>query len=63
MLKSFIAKSKVCNQNKKASMLYLSHEQTNKDFQLKSQMAVSLEDDDLKNTEKILLESGFFKDN
>ena len=44
-------------------MLYLSHEQTNKDFLLKSQMAVSLEDDDLKNTEKILLEIGFFKDN
>ena len=62
MLKSFIAKSKVGNQNKKSSMLYLSHEQTSKDFQLKSQMAVSLQDDDLKNTEKIWLESGFFKD-
>ena len=34
-------------------MMYFSHEQTSKDLQLKSQMAVSFQDDDLKNTEKI----------
>ena len=62
LLKSFIAKSKVGNQNKKTSMLYLSHKQTSKDFQLKSQIAVSLQDNDLKNTKKIWLESRFFKD-
>ena len=42
--------------------MYLSHELASKNHQLKSQMAVSLQDDDLKNTEKIWLESGFFKD-
>ena len=62
MLKSFIVKSKVGNQNKRASMMYLSHEQTSKDLQLKSQMAVSFQVDGLKNTEKIWVESGFFKD-
>ena len=43
-------------------MMYLLHELTSKDHQLKSQMAVSLQDDDLKNTEKIWLQSRFFKD-
>ena len=43
-------------------MMYLSQEPTSKDQQLKTQMAVSLQDDDLRNTEKIWLESGFFKD-
>ena len=42
--------------------MYLPHEQTSKDLQLKTQMAVSLQDDDLKNTEKAWLENGFFKD-
>ena len=42
--------------------MYLSQELTSKDRQLKSQMAISLQDEDLKNTEKIWLESGFFKD-
>ena len=42
--------------------MYLPHEQTIKDLQLKTQMAVSLQDDDLKNTEKIWSESGFFID-
>ena len=42
--------------------MYLSHEQTSKDLQLKSQMAVSFQVDGLKNTEKIWVESGFFKD-
>ena len=43
-------------------MMYLSQELTSKDHQLKSQVAVSLQDYDFKNTEKIWLESGFFKD-
>ena len=42
--------------------MYLPHEQTSKDLQLKTQMAVSLQDDDLKNTEKVWSENGFFKD-
>ena len=42
--------------------MYLSQELTSKDQQLKTQKAVSLQDEDLKNTEKIWLESGFFKD-
>ena len=58
---SFIAKSAVGNHNKKASMMFLSRELASKDHQLKSQMAVSFQDDDnFKNTEKIWLESGFF---
>ena len=40
----------------------LTQELTRKDQQLKMQMAMSLEDGDLKNTEKIWLEGGFFKD-
>ena len=39
--------------------MYLSQEITSKD---QTQMAVSFQDDDLNNTEKIWLESGFFKD-
>ena len=42
--------------------MYLSQELTSKDQQLKTQKAVSLQDEDLKNTEKIWLKSGFFKD-
>ena len=42
--------------------MYLSQELTSKDQQRKTQMAVSLQDDDLKNTGCIWLESGFFKD-
>ena len=43
--------------------MFLSQELASKDHHLKSQMAVSLQDDDnFKNTEKIWLESGFFKD-
>ena len=40
----------------------LTQELTRKDQQLKMQMAMSLEDGNLKNTEKIWLEGGFFKD-
>ena len=39
----------------------LTQELTSKDQQLKFQMAVSLQDDDLKNTEKVWVENGFFK--
>ena len=53
-------KSNVGNQNKKASMLYLSQEATNKDQELKSQMLISFQDDETKGSEKICLESGFF---
>ena len=46
----FIAKSNVGNQNKKASMMILSKEASNKDQQLKTQMLVSFQDDESKNT-------------
>ena len=52
----------VGNQNKKASKMSLTQELTSKNQQLKLQMAVSHQDGDLKNTEKLWLESGFFKD-
>ena len=59
----FIAKSAVGNHNKKASMMFLSQELTSKDHQLKSQMAVLLQDVyNLKNTEKIWQENGVFED-
>ena len=58
----FIAKFCVGNQNKKASTLYLSKEATSKDLQLKSQMVLSLTDDESKGSEKIWQEFGFFKD-
>ena len=48
------------NQNKKASMMYLSQEVTSKDQQLETKMEVSFQDDELKNTEKVQQESGFF---
>ena len=50
---SFIAKFCVGNQNKKASTLYLSKEANSKDLHLKSQMVLSLTEDESK---------GFFKD-
>ena len=58
----FIAKSHAGNQNKKASMLFLSKEVASKDQQLKTQMALSFQDDESKNTEKVWEESGFFDD-
>ena len=42
----FIAKSNVGNQNKKASMMFLSKEASNKDQQLKAQMFASFQDDE-----------------
>ena len=42
--------------------MYLSKEVTSKDHQLKTQMAVSFQDDELKNSEKVWQESGFFDD-
>ena len=56
----FIVKSNVSNQNKKALMLYLSKEATSKDHQLKTQMIVSLNDDESKGSGRIWLETGFF---
>ena len=59
----FIAKSSVVgNQNKKASVLYLSKEANIKDAQLKTQMVLSLQDDESKGTENIWKENGFFGD-
>ena len=43
-------------------MLFLSKEASNKDEQLKTQMLVSFEDDDSKNSKNVWLESGFFDD-
>ena len=43
-------------------MLYLSKEATSKDHQLKTQMIVSLSDDESKGSKRIWLESGFFGD-
>ena len=42
--------------------MFLSTEATSKDQQLKTQMVVSFQDDDPKNTEHIWQESGFFDD-
>ena len=42
--------------------MYLSQEVTSKDQQLKTQMTVSFQDDELKNSEKVWQESGFFDD-
>ena len=58
----FIAKSNVGTQNKKASMMFLSKEASNKDQQLKTQMLVSFQDDESRNTENVWQESGFFDD-
>ena len=53
----------VGNQNKKASVLFLSKEENSKDAQLKTRMVLSFQDDDaLKSTEKIWKESSFFGD-
>ena len=56
----FIAKSHVGNQNKKASMLFLSKEATSKDQQLKTQMLISLKDNESKKTETVWSGNGFF---
>ena len=58
----FIAKSYAGNQDKKASMMFLSKEATSKDQQLKIQTVVSFQDDVSKNTEHVWQESGFFDD-
>ena len=50
------------NQNKRASVLYLSKEATSKDPQLKTQIILSLQDIEPKDTENIWIESGFFGD-
>ena len=43
-------------------MLFLSKEASNKDEQLKTQMIVSFEDDDSKNSKNMWPENGFFDD-
>ena len=48
-----MAKSHVGNQNKKASMLLLSKEATSRDQQLKTQMLISLKDDESKKAETV----------
>ena len=57
-----MAKSHAENKNKNASMMFLSKEITSKDQQLKTQMAISFQDDDSKNTAKIWQERDFFDD-
>ena len=55
-----MAKSHTENQNKKASIMFLSKEITSKDQELKSQMAILFQDDLSKNIDKVWQESGFF---
>ena len=55
-------KLSVGNQNKKASMMFLSIEATNKDVQLKTQMFLSLADDESKGRKKVWQEFGIFGD-
>ena len=43
-------------------MMFLSKEATSKDQQLKTQIMISFQDDDAKNTEHVWQESGFFYD-
>ena len=51
------------NQNKNASMLFLSKETSTKDANLKSQMMISMNEDKVeKSSERIWKENGFFKD-
>ena len=53
----------VDNQNKNASMLFLSKETSTKDANLKSQMMISMNEDKVeKSSERIWKENGFFKD-
>ena len=51
-IQSFITKSHVENQNKKASMCFLSKELTTKDQQLKTQMMMSFKDGEAKKLKK-----------
>ena len=43
-------------------MMFLSKEASNKDQQLKTQMTISFQDDEAKNTKHVWQESGFFDD-
>ena len=59
----FIAKSLVESQNKKASMMFLSKEASNKDITLKTQMIVPLKDDKAESSsECVWVENDIFKD-
>ena len=42
--------------------MFLSKEASNKDQQLKTQMTISFQDDEAKNTKHVWQESGFFDD-
>lgn len=53
-------KSGVGNQNKKASLMLLSKEATNKDTQLKTQLLMLFTENDSKGSERIWIKSGFF---
>ena len=58
-----LAKSLVESQNKKASMLFLSKEASNKDTNLKTQMMIAMKEDKAESsTERIWKENSFFKD-
>ena len=57
-----MAKSHVGNQNKKASMFLLSKEATSKDQQLKTQMLISLKDNESKKAETVWPGDGFFNE-
>ena len=57
-----MAKLGIGNQNKKASLPYLSKEATSKDLQLKSQMVLSVTDAESKGSEKIWKDFDFFGD-
>ena len=52
----------LANQNRKASMMFLSKEIQNKDEHSKTQMMVAIADGKEKNTERIWEEAGFFYD-
>ena len=55
-------KSGVGNQSKKASLMLLSKEATNKETQLKTQLLMSFTEKDSKGSERIWTEPGFFGD-
>ena len=60
---TILAELLVESQNKKASMLFLSKEASNKDLSLKTQMMIAMKEDKAESsTEHIWRENGFFKD-
>ena len=60
---TILAKSHVEGQNKKASMMILSKEASNKDVKIKIQMIISMTDSkEESSTEQVWKENGFFND-